>query len=87
MFKHITPEDVGISVCIALIAAILIVAALDMFFAMLPQARVCGWCREVMTGGHLPATHGMCATCYEQAMKEIDDQEKELTQCQSQVGI
>ncbi len=28
-----------------------------------PMRRVCSWCKEIMSDGTLPATHGCCPGC------------------------
>lgn len=37
----------------------------------LKPARVCGWCQRTLAGGSLPASHGMCAACFEKEMASL----------------
>jgi hypothetical protein len=36
-----------------------------------PIAVVCAWCKALMSGGVLPASHGICRRCQEQFRKGL----------------
>jgi hypothetical protein len=55
---------------LGLVVAAVLTALLDLGVRALPRARICAWCRRLQRGGYLPATHGICPTCFERTVQE-----------------
>jgi hypothetical protein len=66
----ITSADVTAGLMLGLVVAAVLTALLDLGVRALPRARICAWCRRLQRGGYLPATHGICPTCFERTVQE-----------------
>lgn len=66
----LTGADVLHAILLGLIVATVLTGIADLAIRTLPRARICAWCRRVVRGGTLPATHTCCPRCLPAALKE-----------------
>ena len=52
-------------------------SALD---AVTPRV-VCAWCQHVISDGCGPVSHGICASCFEGALRSISTAARRCTRC------
>lgn len=52
-----------IAFCLAVAVGFVFAGLADLFVMNLKRVRQCAWCRKILRGGFLPATHGICSKC------------------------